>query len=205
MSDRHLVLVVGHHPLVTVRNDGCQDYKSVKRSDDQGCADMLRERLGRIAKSRNLVAYLTGHKHQHYITLESARVDSKLHKFWEIQTASIIGFPQEARWITLRRLDDRIAFLELIPFGHGYTLDDSTPFRQALARAQRGAKRDKCRKKPCVDGEPIRTDDQYGPVRLFFELPNKQVARDRAGSPGLGLPDKHSRQRLARFSPRAPE
>ncbi len=164
LAPTDLALVFGHHPLATLRDERCGTSAKV------GCATWLRDRLGKLATTRQLLAYITGHKHRHAVTLK--QTDDHKAAFWEIETASIIGFPQEARWISIRTLNDRIAFLELLPFGHGVVPDSQTPIGRALERAERGARRDQCRHGGCVDGEPVR-DGSAGAVRLFVELPTR--------------------------------
>jgi hypothetical protein len=180
---KSLVAVYGHHPLKTVRVDGGRDR--------------LRAILLRASARPGFLGYFNGHTHANGIgavtcdddeTLRAAKRDGDVRRvcastpppgFWEVQTASIIGFPQEARYITLRKVSPTIGFLEVIPFGHGFVLDDSTQFRKLLRRAEAGAKRDWCRRyrgpfastAPCVAGEPVRHDGEHGAARLFVRLP----------------------------------
>jgi len=158
-----MALVFGHHPITTFRNDGN--------------ARAVAEQLFELAEKNRLIGYITGHTHENHISVVCpATLDRKSCKlpdreaFWEVQTSSIIGFPQEGRWITVREVGD-LGFLELLPFSHGFVLNDATPFRRLLGFAERGAKRDACRKTECLDGEPIRRDGVYGAARLFFRLP----------------------------------
>lgn len=166
-TDNRLMLVFGHHPLSTIRRD-LGDNKGAECDQQGGSQARLRQLLGDLAKTGRFLGYFAGHKHGHEIALQ--KTCDKKQAFWEVQTGSIIGFPQEARWVTLRVLSDRLGFLELIPFGQQVVAESGSPLAETLARAERGAKRDKCRKRPCIDGEPIR-DGKHGAVRLFVELP----------------------------------
>ena len=149
-----LVLVFGHHPLDTIRDDG-------------GRARVARV-LERLAARRQLIAYFAGHTHRNHVAMHH---DGHGGGFWEVETSSLIGFPQEARWVTVRQLSRDIGVLELVPFGHGFVLDGRSSFVRLLERAERGARRDRCRHHACIDGEPSRDDGAGGAVRLFFWLP----------------------------------
>lgn len=178
-ADNRLMLVFGHHPLSTIRRD-LGDNKGAKCDREGGSQARLRQLLGELARTRRLLGYFAGHKHGHEIALQETcgpKDPRKRDAFWEVQTGSIIGFPQEARWVTLRVLSDRLGFLELLPFGQQVVAEPGSPLAETLARAERGAKRDKCRKRPCIDGEPIR-DGKHGAVRLFLELPAKPASRE---------------------------
>ncbi|MBK7534778.1 MAG: metallophosphoesterase [Myxococcales bacterium] len=172
-----IVLVFGHHPLATIRSDGH--------------GDELEKRLHFLAKQDRLIGYFTGHKHRHRITLhcekekqtkcerrteDGAKCIPKS-RFWEVETSSVIGFPQEARWVTLRSLGPGLGFIELVPFGHNVPMDESTPVRRALLRGAQGAERDACRKKGCV--RPQRTDGEHAAARLFIRLPKKANVEQR--------------------------
>ena len=179
-----VVMVFAHHPVHTIRF----------RGNRLRLAAELLEAAGR----GHLLAFVVGHNHAHDVRLlrcdspelaergpGRARLDEvcravraaprpcgvKTPGLWQIQTAAVIGFPQEARAITLRKLDDRVGFLELMPIHHTFLFDGKTPFRQLLERAEQGAIRDECRLGGCLHGNPLRRDGAAGAVRLFVPLP----------------------------------
>ncbi len=162
-TDEHqLVIVFGHHPLRTVGADS-----------GRAALDRL---LRKHAQMRgNLIAYVTGHTHEHDLRFQPAAPGANRGAgFWEIETASVIGFPQEQHLITIKQLDARVGFLELVPVRHTIPFNGDSTVSELLRRADRGAKRDHCRtrnKKPCIDGEPVRSDGDVAFARLFFLFP----------------------------------
>src|SRR5262249_35053529 len=91
--------------------------------------------------------------------------------WWEIETSGIIEFPQEQRLITVKRIDDRVGFLELLPFKNTIPARATSEFAATMRRSEEGAKRDFCRNHACIGNEPKRTDGDVAFARLFFYLP----------------------------------
>ena len=90
-----LVFIAAHQPIGEM---DLEDSKETLRSV--------------LEASDNIVAYLYGHNHRHAICGDPDH--SK--KFWEIETGSVIEFPQEGRMIRLKQLGSKHAFLEVSTF-----------------------------------------------------------------------------------------
>ena len=139
--------------------------RSIDRPDE-------RARTGSFAK-QNVIAYFYGHEHLHRICGDG-RPNTCTH-FWEIETGSVIEFPQEGRLVRLRYVGGGIAFLDLVAFKEHLT-NGNDDFGQAVALARSGAQRDYCQDPShdvtcTADKRVIRTDGRHTNGRLFFRLP----------------------------------
>jgi len=147
-----LVFVMAHHGLGDIATDP---------------PGALRDLL---SSSKNVVAFLYGHHHQHGICREGGSCK----KFWEIETGSIIEFPQEGRLVRLKLAGAGLAYLEVVTFGERLERTDDELGR-ALALGHRGAERDYCRTHDDVrcseDLRVYRDDGLHTNARLFFKLP----------------------------------
>jgi hypothetical protein len=157
-----LVFVFAHQPLSLL---------SVDESDAQmNVEDTLRS-------SPNVVGYLYGHHHKNAICVDR-RVDKNHQpttctKFWEIQTASLVEFPQEARMVRIKQVGEHLGFLEVSTFGE-QLVDPTSQMARYVSLARRGAERDHCvtHEARCSDDKrPYRTDGNSTAARLFFKLP----------------------------------
>jgi hypothetical protein len=123
--------------------------------------------------SPNMVGYLYGHYHTHAICAPQNGRQS-CSKFWEIETGSLIEFPQEARMIRIKQISENVGFLELFTFRENL-LDTTSAFGQLVELGRRGAERDHCRSHPgfpCSDDlRPYRMDGRESNARLFFRFP----------------------------------
>lgn len=163
---RDLVLVFAHQPLSLI---------------DVEPRDADREQPGNtvariLEKNPNVVGYLYGHHHEHSICGDRARTDV-CSKFWEVETASLVEFPQEGRLVRIKQISDDLGFLELTALRERLAGQDSQLARY-VALARRGAERDFCytqREKPrgrcSADQRPYRTDGRDANARLFFRMP----------------------------------
>jgi 3',5'-cyclic AMP phosphodiesterase CpdA len=77
----HIAIVVAHHPVEAIR-EGDQEFLDVLLSNDQ------------------VVALVCGHAHVNRI-VAFPHPDGSGKGFWQIQTASLIDYPQQARIIEL--------------------------------------------------------------------------------------------------------
>jgi hypothetical protein len=98
-------------------------------------------------------------------------------RFWEVETAGLIEFPQEARIVRIKQIGASVAFLELIALRERLA-DPSGALARSVELARRGAERDFCftyRGTPrgwcSPDQRPYRTDGRDANVRLFFRMP----------------------------------
>jgi hypothetical protein len=129
-----------------------------------------------LRASSNVVAFLHGHNHQNSICGDTRFDGANLKtctKFWEIQTASLIEFPQEARMIRIKQVGRHLAFLEVSTFTEQLT-DPTSQLARYVGLARRGAERDFCATYDvrCSDDKrPYRTDGNSTAARLFFALP----------------------------------
>jgi hypothetical protein len=142
--------------------------------------------LDRVLKAHknNVIAYLFGHDHNHQICRDKRDGKNKnvCNGFWEVQTASLLEFSQEARQIKIKSAGEGMAFLEVVSFQE--RLANTTDERaRAVALARAAAQRDWCRSQPnarCSEGNRrvhrADGDDTY--ARLWFKLPGLD-ARDR--------------------------
>jgi hypothetical protein len=160
-----LVFVLAHQPLSMIE---------VEPQDADPVAPKYT--VARVLEgSRNVVAYLFGHNHWHSICGDG-RPDV-CSKFWEVETASLVEFPQEGRLVRIKQISEDLAFLELTALRERLVSQDSELARY-VALARRGAERDFCytkREKPegrcSADQRPYRTDGRDANARLFFHLP----------------------------------
>lgn len=160
-----LVFVLAHQPLSMIEVEP-QDADPV--TPQYTVAKVLEAH-------RNVVAYLFGHNHWHSICGDG-RPDV-CSKFWEVETASLVEFPQEGRLVRIKQISEDLAFLELTALRERLVSQDSELARY-VALARRGAERDFCytkREKPegrcSADQRPYRTDGRDANARLFFRLP----------------------------------
>lgn len=150
-----LVLVFGHHNLANIRSPAFE--------------------RALVTHKANVIAYLYGHEHVQGICRDrdaGPRTATACRNFWEIETGSIIEFPQEARLIRLEDLGGGIGFLDLIAFREKITHDDA--FTNAVRLGERGAERDYCRTHDIACSDDLRVyrnDGRHTHARLFFRLP----------------------------------
>jgi hypothetical protein len=162
--EHDLVFVLAHQPLGLLTVDG-----------SEGKPELSVEAA--LRESSNVVGYLYGHHHTHAICADH-RVDATgqlltCTRFWEIETASLVEFPQEARMVRIKQVGEQLAFLEVSTFGEQLTQPDSQMARY-VNLARRGAERDHCvthEARCSEDKRPYRTDGNSTAARLFFKLP----------------------------------
>lgn len=157
-----LVFVFAHQPLseITVDNvDAGMDLEATLRSSD------------------NVAGYLFGHYHRNDICGDHRhdKNDKPLTctRFWEIQTASLVEFPQEARLVRIKQVSQHLGFLEVSTFHEQLTEPDSQ-MASYVRLARRGAERDHCAKTDArcsADRRPYRDDGNSTSARLFFRMP----------------------------------
>jgi len=157
-----LVFVFAHQPLSQIDVDG--DAKE----PTPDLATLLEEH------SNNVKAFFYGHSHTHSICGDSRK--GVCSKFWEVETASLIEFPQEGRIVRIKSITDDLAFLELTALRERLTNRD-TQLARYVDLARRGAERDFCythretTQRCSADSRPYRTDGRDANARLFFRLP----------------------------------
>jgi 3',5'-cyclic AMP phosphodiesterase CpdA len=161
---RDLVFVFAHQPLSQIDVEQPSDPMAPRNPS-----------LAAVLSAHpNVVGYFYGHSHRHAIC-EDGRSDTCTH-FWEIETSSLIEFPQEGRLVRIKQIDDDLAFLELTALRERLT-DQSTDLARYVSLARRGAERDYCHTKRettvrcSADQRPYRADGRDANARLFFRLP----------------------------------
>jgi 3',5'-cyclic AMP phosphodiesterase CpdA len=158
---RDLVFVFAHQPPSKIQVAPYPD----------GTKKTLAEILG---AHRNVVGYLYGHSHRHEICGDKR--PGVCSKFWEVQTASLVEFPQEGRLVRVKQVSEDLAFLELTAIRERLA-DQGTELARYVALARRGAERDYCHTKRgtkvrcSADQRPYRADGHDANARLFFRLP----------------------------------
>jgi 3',5'-cyclic AMP phosphodiesterase CpdA len=155
---KDLVIVFGHHAISGIQTDVKGEF----------------ERLLRAHKP-NVIAYVYGHDHDHQICRDNREnQDEVCTQFWEIQTASLLEFPQEARRVKIKYAGKGMAFLEVVAFHENLATGDDELGR-AVARARTAAQIDHCRTDRnvnCSDDERVyRIDGNDANARLWFKLP----------------------------------
>jgi hypothetical protein len=157
-----LVFVFAHQPLSLISVDPADARLNLE--------DTLRS-------SDNVVAYLFGHNHEHAICgdlrLGKDHRPTTCTRFWEIETASLVEFPQEARMVRIKQVGQHLGFLEVSTFGEELA-DRSSQMARYVSLARRGAERDHCvthNARCSEDKRPYRTDGNSTSARLFFRLP----------------------------------
>ena len=165
-----LVFLFAHHGLSDITiGDG--DLPA-----DRNAPSALEQLLVEHNKQQhNIIGFLFGHHHQHRICKDGAgRPRPTVCKsFYEIETASIVDYPQEGRVIRIKDAGAGLAFLELTTFGT--QLIDNDEFSKVVAIEKHGAERDYCRTNGGVrcseDLHPYRDDGDETNARLFFKVP----------------------------------
>jgi hypothetical protein len=118
------VLLASHHPS--------EDFDISHPGDTVS----PREWQAYLTNQPNIIAHVAGHTHRHRVTLIEGR-----HPYLEIETASIIDYPQEGRILDLFFIEESNSIrIESTTFGH---MENPTPlseesFRRASADAEFG-------------------------------------------------------------------
>lgn len=152
---RDLVIVFGHHAISMIQTDVKGEFEHLLR-----------------AHKPNVIAYFYGHDHNHQICRDTNR-DDVCTQFWEIQTASLLEFPQEARRVKIKYAGRGMGFLEVVAF-HENLANGDDDLGRAVARARTAAELDRCRTADvnCSDDHRVyRTDGHDTNARLWFKLP----------------------------------
>ena len=184
-----LAFVFAHQPLSEIQVEPHDQYKPDPKLS-----------VARILESSpNVVAFVRGHNHWHSICDDGGRKDKGVcSHFWEIETASLIEFPQEGHIVRIKKVSDDLAYLELTALRERLVSQD-TELARYVTLGRKGAERDFCytkRENPDVrcsaDQRPYRTDGRAANARLFFKLPPlpnaPHVSRILdAGCPGEGI------------------
>lgn len=147
-----LVVLVSHHTVNSMFSSLAEGYCQ----EGAGCLDDLLTASGyktgpelaeELAQKPNVVAWFGGHTHRHRIEPKGAggfcqaiedpecRYDSG---FWNVESSSLIDWPQEARVVELwRTADGAKAFWRLTAFTHGFApsreLEQTDPQREPAA------------------------------------------------------------------------
>lgn len=118
-----LLVIVSHHTVNSMFSSLAEGYCA-----PVGCLDDLLQESGyktgpqlaeELAASPNVVAWIGGHTHRHRIQPKGAPGAG----FWNIESSSLIDWPQEARTIELwATVDGGKAFWRLTDFGHDFEL-----------------------------------------------------------------------------------
>jgi hypothetical protein len=158
---RDLVLVFAHHPLGAIDVD--------KKPD--GSTERVADVLDRF--SGNVVGYFYGHSHDHSVCGDGR--SGVCSKYWEVETASLIEFPQEGRLVRIKQINSKLGFIELSAIRERLT-DQGTELARYVSLARQGAERDICYTRResircSPDQRPYRTDGRDANARLFFSLP----------------------------------
>jgi hypothetical protein len=153
---RDLVIVFGHHAISMIQTDVKGEFERMLR-----------------AHKPNVIAYFYGHDHSHQICGDTDR-DDRCTQFWEVQTASLLEFPQEARRVKIKYAGKGMGFLEVVAF-HENLANGDDELGRAVARARAAAELDRCRtdtSTKCSDDHRVyRTDGHDTNARLWFKLP----------------------------------
>ena len=160
---KDLVFVFGHHEMSDIATE-------IARDSNGKDGKTLEETL---VEHKNVVAYFYGHEHQHGICRDHRNGRRPCRDFWEIETASLIEFPQEGRLVRLKYVGAGLAFLEVTVFKENLAVRDDA-LAKAVELGRRGAERDLCRTNQanCSDDLRVyRNDGRHTNARLFFRLP----------------------------------
>nr|HEX4316760.1 metallophosphoesterase [Kofleriaceae bacterium] len=158
-----LVFVLAHQPISLITVDQIDPASHKKTSTNLGPL---------LDRYENIVAYLFGHNHAHQICGDN-RPGVCTH-YWEVETDSLIEFPQEGRLVRIKRLAGNLAFLELTVFRERLDNPDGE-LGKYIDLARRGVERDFCHTKTwarCSDDQRVyRQDGRDANARLFFRMP----------------------------------
>jgi hypothetical protein len=153
-SGHDLAFVFAHQPISLIDVEG-----STTRLDEV------------LAGNPHVIAYIYGHEHVHRICGDSR--PEACRNFWEIETGSLLDFPQEGRMVRIKQIGPRDGFLEVFTFRESLQGRDQE-YTNLVTLARRGAERDYCRTHhvACSDDlRPYRTDGRETQGRLFFRIP----------------------------------
>ncbi|MFM1910295.1 MAG: hypothetical protein RLZZ545_993 [Actinomycetota bacterium] len=101
-----LAIITSHHPLQDMFNG----------YTPHGQTRVLQEEIEELLRSRKeVIAWLCGHTHRHRITYFGANPSQG---FWQIETASLIDWPQEGRIIEVFIDEANQVCIATLPFGH---------------------------------------------------------------------------------------
>jgi len=87
-NENRLVVIVSHHPLVTIRNE--------RGPEGSGGAELL----GLLHRFPNVVLWLNGHTHTNAVRPHANREGVSV-GFWEVTTSSVVDWPCQARLIEI--------------------------------------------------------------------------------------------------------
>ena len=93
LEDKRLVIVMSHHALSSIDNDNLPDLYATGSE----IADLLVE-------YENVALYVAGHSHKHRVQFHEN--DLQTGGFYEVQTTSLIDWPQQFRFFELVRNDN---------------------------------------------------------------------------------------------------
>jgi hypothetical protein len=111
--DDRLVVITSHHPLEDMFND------YTPHAEPRVSRDEI-ERL--LVSKKQVIAWICGHTHRHRIKYFGS--DSN-QGFWQIETASLIDWPQQGRTIEIFINEDEQICIATAPFDHqGVTHQD---------------------------------------------------------------------------------
>lgn len=153
IAQTDVVLVFGHHPLWNI--------------DDPGQRDRLHEIL---FEAGNVPAYFAGHTHTPQLRVVYDTRTHKTGKLWEVIAPSTLGFPQQARQVTLKVIPgSKLGYLEVLTFEPRLQPEQ----QEYVRRANLGAERDQCDQyaSSCENGRPKAPSNEVSYPRLFFRLP----------------------------------
>ena len=162
-----LVFAFAHQPLGSI---------DVASEDQKSGYHVLADTL---ASSPNFVGYFYGHNHVNSICgdgrSQSAGASGRAcTHFWEVETASLIEFPQEGRLVQIKRAGKHLAFIEMSMVRERLA-DGNSDLAKFSALARQGAERDYCHNHPSPScntyKRPVRADGRDTDARLFFRLP----------------------------------
>jgi hypothetical protein len=157
---RDLVFVLAHQPLSIIA------VEQPDHSEKTNLADLL------DGYAPNVVGFLFGHNHAHQICGDDRK--GVCTHYWEVETASLIEFPQEGRIVRIKQVAGDLAFFELTVF-HERLANPDGEIGKLIDLARAGAQRDFCHTKPTAsctaDQRVYRQDGRDANARLFFKLP----------------------------------
>jgi hypothetical protein len=171
VGPKDLVFLFAHHGVSdTVIGDG-------PPPSDRNAPNALERMLVEHNRFRhNIIGFFYGHHHSHAICKDGqgGPRPTVCSSFYEVETGSIVEFPQEGRQVRLEYVGSGVAYIEVTTFGANLKPGDE--FSKAVEMARRGAERDFCRTSgphPRCSEElrPYRTDGHDTNARLFFTLP----------------------------------
>jgi hypothetical protein len=202
-----LIVLFSHHTIATLTNPIVAD-------DDTRPRVLGSELLALLLRYPNVVLWVNGHTHVNQVTPHARSAGAVVPGgFWEVNTASHIDFPQQARLVELADNGDGTlsAFGTIVDSAAPLVPPAALGARGSLASLSRELAANDWQERPAATGAPGNPDGRRGKVedrnvellvRAPFKLPGPVRQRYSAAAGRPAVRDRAPRRRRRRSAPR---